>query len=196
MKGDERMGANSNNYSVKRQAIIDDRRARVASFKVQGLSIRETIAALTKAKFVNPETGKPWGLDTIQQDLAFLTEAWRSSALRDITEVKAEELAKLDRLEKEAWIAWDRSVGRHNSHTTKTGRVDRDGIVIKEPEVTVKVDTLDGDPRFMAIILDCQKRRAELMGLNAPQKVAQTTADGEDLFDADARAALHAKLLG
>ena len=190
------MGSNPSTDRAKHQAVIDDRRARVASFKCQGMSLRETIAALTKAKCINPDTKNPWSIKTIHEDLEALTALWRENSLRDITIVKAEELAKLDRLEREAWIAWDRSVGKHHTRTTKTGRVDRDGIVITEPEVTVKADTLDGDPRFMAIILDCQKRRSELMGLNAPQKIAQTTVDGEDLFDQDARAALHAKLLG
>lgn len=189
------MGVNAASNNAKRQALIENRRARVASFKCQGLSIRETIVALTKAKCVNPDSGKAWSLGIIQEDIEALSVLWRGSALRDTIEVKAGELAKLDRLEREAWVAWDRSVGKHHTKTTKTGRVDRDGIVIKEPEVTLKVDPLDGDPRFMAVILDCQKQRAELLGLNAPQKIAATTADGQDLFDQDARAALRAKLL-
>jgi hypothetical protein len=190
------MGRNATTDRAQHQAVIDDRRARVASFKCQGMSLRETIVALTKAKCINPDTKKPWSIRTIHEDLEALTALWRENSLRDITLVKAEELAKLDRLEREAWVAWDRSVGHHQTRTTKTGRVDRDGLVISEPEITVKADTLDGDPRFMAIILDCQKRRAALMGLDMPAKIAQTTADGEDLFDQDARAALHAKLLG
>lgn len=189
------MGRNATTDREKRQAMVDDRRARVASCKCQGMSIREIELALAKTKCLNPETKKPWSRRAIHDDLVALQEIWRADALRDITTVKAEELAKLDRLEREAWVAWERSVGRHQVKTTKTGRVDRDGIEINEPEVTVKVDMLDGDPRFLAIVLDCQQRRAKLMGLDMPDKIAQTTADGEDLLDADARAALRAKLL-
>ena len=62
------------------------------------------------------------------------------------------------------------------TRTTKTGRVDRDGTVIVEPEVTLKTEVLVGDPRFMTAILDCQARRARMLGLDAPAEVKHSGA--------------------
>jgi len=179
-----------------REGMLEDRMARVASYKIQGLSVRQTAAALARDKCLNPETKKPWSHQAVQRDVTALVARWKSESLRDITEVKAGELAKLDRLERVAWEAWERSVGKHQVRTTKTGRVDKEGSIIAEPEVTLRTEPLAGDPRFLATVLECQERRSKLLGLDMPAKVAQTTADGEDLYDQDARAALHAKLLG
>jgi hypothetical protein len=151
--------------------MIDDRRARVARCKVQGLSIRQSIAALAKDGCVNPDTKKPWAVSAIQADLVHLTGIWQASAIEDITLARGLELAKLDQLEREAWAAWYRSIGRAQTRTTKTGRIDKDGTVIAEPEVTLRTEVLVGDPRFMAVILDCQARRAKLLGLDAPAKL-------------------------
>jgi hypothetical protein len=154
-----------NNTAASREAMIDDRRARVASYKVQGLSIRKIVAALAKDKCVNPDSGRPWNTATIQSDLVHLTEVWKASALRDITQVKADELAKLDELEREAWQAWRRGIGRKQIRTTKTGGVDGGSV-------SLKTETLNGDPRFLALVLDCQQRRAKMLGLDEPTPFA------------------------
>jgi hypothetical protein len=177
-----------NNRSASHEALVDNRRARVASFKVQGLSIRNIILALVKDKCINPDTGKPWQVATVQADLKHLEAIWQATALRDITQVKADELAKLDELEREAWLAWRRGIGRKQVRTTKIGG--KDGT-----EISLKTETLNGDPRYLAIVLDCQQRRARMFGLDAPTKIAETDADGNDLTD-DARAILRTRLLG
>ena len=130
------MGNNSGTRAAQRAAMLDARKAKVASYKVRGFSIRQTVSALAKDKCVNPDTGKPWSQQAVVDDLAALTAAWQASAIRDITQAKAEELAKLDELEREAWAAWYRSIGRKQTRTTKTGRVDKEGSVIAEPEVS------------------------------------------------------------
>jgi len=185
-----------NNRDASREGLMDDRRARVASFRVRGLSIRQIVAALARAGCVNPDTRKPWAVSAIHADLEHLTAKWQAQALRDTSQLKANELLKLDEAEREAWAAWHRSIGRHQVRTTKTGRVDKEGVLISTPEVSLKTEPLAGDPRYLAVVLDCQRHRAELLGLDAPQKIAATTADGEDIFNQDARTTLYAKLLG
>ena len=171
----------SNNWAMNRAALIEDRRARVASYKVQGLSMRQTIAAMTKEKHVNPDTGKPWNLTTIKEDVDYLTARWKEEALRDITEVKANELAKLDRLEAEAWAAWERGIGRKQVRISKVGG--KEG-----PSTTLKTEVLNGDPRYLAIILDCQQRRAKMFGLDAPDQLEVAEGFGELLRKARERA--------
>jgi hypothetical protein len=176
-----------NNKDEARVGTIEDRRARVASFKVQGLSIRKIIAALAKAKCVNPDTGKPWSVRAIHEDLVHLTARWKSEALRDITQAKADELARLDELEREAWTAWHRGIGRKQIRTTKTGG--KEGL-----EVSLRTESLNGDPRYLAIVLDCQQRRAKLLGLDAPLKAEFTGADGGPIEVQAVREKLLAKL--
>ena len=160
-----------NNTDAKHEATIEDRRARVASCKVQGLSIRQTIVQLTKDRCFNPDTKKPWSVQAIHADLVALTTRWKAEALGDITEAKAQELARLDELEREAWAAWRRGMGRKQIRTTKTGG-------INGPEVSIRTEVLNGDPRYLATVLDCQQRRAKLLGLDAPAKVEASGPGG------------------
>lgn len=175
-----------NNRDASREGLIEDRRARVASCKVQGLSIRQTIAALAKAGCVNPDSKKPWAICAIKADLDALTARWQSEALRDISQAKAEELAKLDELEREAWAAWYRGIGRKQIRTTKTKRgtdaTQGDAPTapgMDETETSVRTESLNGDPRYLGIVLDCQQRRAKMLGLDAPQKIAPTNPEGD-----------------
>ena len=52
-----------------------------------------------------------------------------------------------------------------------------------------------GNIKAVETALKVGKRRAELLGLDAPTKIAETDADGNDLTD-DARAILRTRLLG
>lgn len=40
-----------------------------------------------------------------------------------------------------------------------------------------------GAPRFLEVIQSCLERRAKLLGLDAPEKFAETDSDGNDLTD-------------
>lgn len=176
------------NDQSKKQAMMEARRARVASFKIQGKSLREMAELLEKDGYVNPRTGKAWSLHILSEDVQELEERWKASALVDITEAKARELAKLDELEREAWAAWHRSYGKRQSTSTerRTGG--------KTPGDKARVDTEDlaGDPRFLAIVLDCQQRRAKMLGLDAPQKVEASGPNGGPIPVQDDRPPLSA----
>ena len=172
------MGNNKGTDRAKMAAAVDDRRARVASFKVRGLSIRQTAVALEKVGVVNPKTGKGWSALVIHQDLQFLQERWRTEALGDITEAKTRELAKLDEVEAQAWEAWHRSIGK----TKKTLTERRTGGRTPGEKAAVSTEELNGDPRYLTIVLDCQARRAKMLGLDMPTKIAPTTPDGDRPF--------------
>jgi hypothetical protein len=60
--------------------------------------------------------------------------------------------------------------------------------------LAMKLWPQSGNPRVTDSILRIMERRARLLGLDAPAKVAETDAAGNDL-PAEARTALHAKLL-
>ena len=59
----------------------------------------------------------------ISYDLARIREQWRAAAVRDIDELQAHELAKIDQLEVTYWQAWQRSL---EDSTTRTQYVEAD----------------------------------------------------------------------
>lgn len=46
-------------------------------------------------------------ISTISRDLATIRQEWLSSRVRDFDQAKAEELAKIDKVEAEGWLSWD-----------------------------------------------------------------------------------------
>ncbi len=86
----------------RKTAEIAHRRQAVADLYLQGWS-QTTIAEHVG---VNQST--------ISHDLKALQEKWQEAASRDIDLARAIELQKLDRVEREAWAAWERSQKRRN----------------------------------------------------------------------------------
>lgn len=86
----------------------EQRRTIVAQLLKRGVGIydiQQTLANPSSGKFytVNPETGEPYSLATIQRDVTELRERWRAEIARDIGDHFAEQIAKLEELEKSAW---------------------------------------------------------------------------------------------
>lgn len=176
------------NDQTKKQAMMEARRARVASFKIQGKSLREMVELLEKDGYVNPRTGKAWSIHVLHADVKELEGRWKESALRDISEAKAQELAKLDELEREAWAAWHRSYGQRKSTSTER----RTGGRMAGDKARVQTEDVVGDPRFLTIIIDCQQRRAKMLGLDAPAKVEASGPNGGPMQVQDDRPPLAA----
>ena len=91
-----------NNRQKSSRAVIAARRRLVAGFKLRGLRAREIQAALAE-DMLNPETGEPWSLRTVNYDIAALLKQWEEESARDIQEHKARELAELGEHRKSAW---------------------------------------------------------------------------------------------
>lgn len=110
------------------------------------------------------------GIDqsTVSRDLKALQKDWLNSALRDFDELKAQELAKIDRLEREYWRAWERSC-----EDTETLR--QEG---KPEEVAKIVKTAKGqagNPQFLQGVQWCIERRCKVLGVEAASKLDVTT---------------------
>lgn len=86
-----------------KKAIIEQRRALVASMRVKGLSQREIVANLTDHGYVNPKTEKPWSLGIINSDIAHTESEWREACTKDVCEHKARQLAEINAVKKSAW---------------------------------------------------------------------------------------------
>lgn len=104
---------------------------------------------------------------TVSRDIKFLQDFWLKSSLIDFDEAKSKELAKVDRLEREYWDAWERSCEDAESTTEKEIELD-DRTIRKEATQTAKGQA--GDPRFLAGVQWCIEKRCKILGLDAPIK--------------------------
>lgn len=95
---------------------------------------------------------------------------WKKENTEMIDKYVDLELRKLDKMEVELWDSWERSKnGKRKTEieggTLNEGNV-RGGTLKKRT-----LETGDGDPRYLDLLLKIQERRAKLLGYNAPIKL-------------------------
>ena len=110
---------------------------------------------------------------TVCDDLKVIRRQWRDSTIRDFDEARAIELKKIERREREAWTAWEKS-----KQPAESSKITTDGTA-KKAEKSIKNQC--GDPRFLDQLDKCSVARRELLGLDAPKCIAPTTPDGQPL---------------
>ena len=110
----------------------------------------------------------------IGYDLKVLRRLWHTSAIRDFDEARGRELAKIDRVEREFWDAWERSCDAARIENTKARRNAGGESVEKSTRTEEQV----GDPRFLQGVERCIERRCKLLGLDAPTRSELTGAGG------------------
>lgn len=137
--------------------------------KVEIAERRPKVAALYLAGKVQTEIAAELGVDqaTVSRDLKALQKEWSEQALRDLDQAKAEQLAKIDRLEREYWDAWAASQGEQ---TATSKKLVRDGEKEKA-EASTRVEVQPGDPRFLAGVQWCIEQRCKILGVNAAVEV-------------------------
>jgi len=123
---------------------------------------------------------------TVSNDLKAIQKEWVKSTLIDFNEAKAQELAKVDNLERIYHAAWQRSCEDAETATQKqkgsvTKRKDEDGKFIAEQpaEVSKTRKGQAGDPRFLVGIQWCIDKRCKIKGIEAPVKTAFTDPTGQ-----------------
>lgn len=144
---------------------IERDRQHIADWYLQGL----TQAVIAERINTDPEREYTLTQQTISNDIRRLQELWLKSSVRDFDEIKAKELAKIDRLEREYWRGWERSC--EDAETVRQeGSKDDEG----QPGVDKIVKTAKGqagDPRFLAGVERCIERRCKIFGIDAPTEV-------------------------
>lgn len=114
-------------------------------------------------------------LRTIERDLHELREEWRKTALADTAEFRGLQLVKLDEVERNAWLGWTKS--QENAETLRARkRGDK-----SETEKVSKGQA--GDPRFLAIVLECVEKRCKILGIVGqpalPDEEPETISESE-----------------
>lgn len=136
------------------------RRVEVASLYCQGMFVINIADKLGVTR------------QTIHKDLRIIKERWREEQVNDIDEKMLNELTKIDEVERNAWEAWERSIGKvKQTKTTDHPKGQTYEELIKEQA---------GDPRFLFVVLGCVKKRCEILGLNAPEQVKTTLSFGSE----------------
>lgn len=164
---------------------------------------RERIAELRLKEWTVPMICRELKLSpsTVARELRSLIEEWKQKAAEDIAAVKARELRKLDRMEAEATRAWERSLQDYTRRVVSEKPGARQKPVkgkasqpTTDRSASVETGSQNGDPRFLRIILDCQERRAKMLGTDAPTKVAPTDPTGEQPYKPMTDAELDARI--
>jgi hypothetical protein len=152
--------------SVKpsKQLAILKRRSTVADLYLQGWTQKAIAEELGVAQ------------PTVCDDLKRIRAEWRDSAVRDFDEARQLELMKLDRIEREAWAAWDQS-----NKPAQSAVVTGEGNGQKTRK---SMKNQHGDPRFLDQVNKCITHRRALLGLDAPM---QLTEEGADELSVDVR---------
>lgn len=149
--------------------------------KDQRLKDHQTIADLYLLGKKQYEIGKHLGLtqQQISSDLKLIRASWLESSIIDFDAKKAEELAKLDRTEEQAWAAWERSqkeAKKQSNKVTATHDGKKGGIVpgsSKLIETNTHKESRVGDPRFLDVVLRTIERRCKIFGFDAPIKTEE-----------------------
>lgn len=89
--------------STANDALIDRRRRKVAELVAQRFTQREIEDRLAQEGFINPDTGEPFSLGTVNADIKVLRLAWQRDAKQAIGTHRAEMLAEIQEVKRAAW---------------------------------------------------------------------------------------------
>jgi hypothetical protein len=153
--------------STAEALTIESRRSQVAGLFLRGTKRQGELARLV-------------GVDrsTVSRDLKVLHARWKESGVRDLDAAKGQELERIDILEQEYWAAWERSKQDHETTTTEQTT----GGENERVKAAIRKDAQTGDTRYLDGVQWCIEQRCKILGLNAPQKVAPTTPDGQEPY--------------
>lgn len=131
------------------------------------LERRNKVADLYRKGFRQYEIAAKVGVseNQITNDLKAIRAKWMEDSIRNFDEAISEQLAKIDLLEREYWLAYEQSKKDYKQKSQKTKGTGQD---ILSREVMEKEIIQFGDPRYLQGVQWCIERRCKLMGLDAP----------------------------
>lgn len=126
----------------------------------------------------NRSDGYSLSQQAISRDIQEIKRRWELTMFTQMDVKRARELAKLEVIEREAWMAWERSQGEEISKSVTSrekdlGEDDEKQIMVSDGTITKTMTSRKqvGDARFLQLMLECIHKRAELLGLDAPKKI-------------------------
>lgn len=106
----------------------------IAKLYLRGLSFRRIAEELCQ--------DRPYTLSHVQikKDIDGILQEWRSEMLQDLNDLKLKEVQKLNKVEAEAWLAYDRSKESQSSGDSRSAK-------------------------FLDIIIKCIEKRCKIFGI-------------------------------
>lgn len=166
---------------VKMDVVVDTRNKRTrAQILADRMLIAEKLLAGNGVTEITEiiNSIRPYNLSRgqISYDVKAVEREWVQHYLKDVNTMKAKELARIDRIEREAWLAWEKS--KQALSVTEKEQVENeqsdksDSVYQKHRKVRAKkVETeRDADEKFMNIVQWCVEQRCKILGINAPQR--------------------------
>jgi hypothetical protein len=144
-----------------KQEVINHRRQEVAALYLTG-KLQMEIARLVGCS-----------QQQVSSDLKAVQRAWLASSIRDFDTIKAEQLAKIDRIERAAWDAWERSL--QPREITVQEVIDGEHRTNK---VSLRKEPQGGDPRYLQIAQRCIDQRCDILGLSTSAEAAKALGTG------------------
>lgn len=115
---------------------------------------------------LNAERNYDLSRSQIKYDIKKIHQRWLKSSLVDFGKVKVRELARIDRLEREYWTAWNESKEDQEINTTSRSNG-------RHPSEKAEVKRIGqvGNPRFLDGVQWCIEQRMKIFGFYAPSQV-------------------------
>ena len=142
---------------------------------------REKVAALYLLGKYQSEIAADVGVtqQQISYDLRAIRDAWLKSSIRDFDAAKAEELARVDAVERAAWDGWAKSqeekqVAIREESDDPIVYTDAKGVPHVQSKarkrMTIRREGQAGSPAFLQVVLSCIDKRCQILGLDAPKR--------------------------
>jgi hypothetical protein len=152
------------------------------SSRLQIQQRRTTVARLYLQQRTQGEIAAEIGVDqgTICRDLRAIQAEWQRQRLDDFHQAKLRELARIDRLERQYWDAWERSCHqREQTVQEQTSAPSGDRY-----KAGTRTEGRDGNAEFLRGVERCIEMRCKILGAFAALKIAPTTPDGQEEWHA------------
>jgi len=152
------MGEKTHKKALKRMEIRD-RRRQVSALYMRGWTQFE----IAKSLSLSPTT--------VYSDLKAVRKEWLNKAINNYQARQAEELAKLDNLEKECWKQYHALMGKEKVTEIKRLLPSGDGGPSVMTTVERRVETQPPWERYLDKIITIIERRCRLLGINEPDRL-------------------------
>ena len=109
-------------------------------------------------------------------DTKVIERQWIEHYLDDVNAMKAKELARIDKIERAAWEAWDaskRTLAKTEKEQVENEQSGKDDKVYQRHRKTRAKKTeqeRDPDKKFLETVQWCVEQRCTILGLNAAQR--------------------------
>src|SRR5215471_7279803 len=141
--------------------VVNERRHRVGQLYVTG---RLQVDIARELGISQPQ---------VSHDLKAIQKVWLASSIRDFDLIKAEQLAKIDRIESAAWASFERSL--QVREITVQEVIDGE---TRTNKVTLRKEPQHGDPRFLQIAQRCIDQRCDILGISTSTEAAKALGSG------------------